>query len=81
VLPFLNDAPNGLKPSFRLGVDPISTSGHKMIGKRAMAPVSATAAAGGGRRVLRQPPRHKEKGPVRAAHPREAFPVAATHGR
>lgn len=32
VLPFLDDAPQGLKPSFRHGVDTISTSGHKMIG-------------------------------------------------
>ena len=32
VLPFLDGVPDGLKPSFGLGVDTISTSGHKMIG-------------------------------------------------
>lgn len=32
VLPFLADAPADLLPSFRHGIDSISTSGHKMIG-------------------------------------------------
>lgn len=32
VLPFLDGVPRGLSPSFRHGVDTISTSGHKMIG-------------------------------------------------
>jgi histidine decarboxylase len=32
VLPFVPQAPFGIQPSFRHGVDSISTSGHKMIG-------------------------------------------------
>jgi histidine decarboxylase len=32
VLPFLDEAPSGLRPSFRHGIDSLSTSGHKMIG-------------------------------------------------
>ena len=32
VVPFLPDAPEAIRPSFRHGVDSISTSGHKMIG-------------------------------------------------
>ncbi len=32
VLPFLADAPDNLRPSFRHGIDSISTSGHKMVG-------------------------------------------------
>jgi histidine decarboxylase len=32
VLPFLDDVPEGLRPSFRHGIDSLSTSGHKMIG-------------------------------------------------
>src|SRR5690606_35251940 len=32
VLPFLDGVSPGLRPSFRHGIDSISTSGHKMIG-------------------------------------------------
>lgn len=32
VLPFLDDAPAAIRPSFRHGIDSLSTSGHKMIG-------------------------------------------------
>jgi len=32
VLPFLDGVSEGIKPSFRHGIDSISTSGHKMIG-------------------------------------------------
>jgi histidine decarboxylase len=32
VIPFLQDAPEGIRPLFDLGIDSISTSGHKMIG-------------------------------------------------
>ncbi len=32
VLPFLEGVPKGLRPSFRHGIDSLSTSGHKMIG-------------------------------------------------
>lgn len=32
VLPFANDVPASIKPSFRHGIDSMSTSGHKMIG-------------------------------------------------
>ena len=32
VIPFLQDAPDGIRPMFDLGFDSISTSGHKMIG-------------------------------------------------
>ena len=32
VLPFADDVPSAIKPSFRHGIDSISTSGHKMIG-------------------------------------------------
>jgi len=32
VLPFVDGLPSGIRPSFRHGVDSISTSGHKMIG-------------------------------------------------
>ncbi len=32
VIPFIDDAPSAIRPSFRHGVDSISTSGHKMIG-------------------------------------------------
>ena len=32
VLPFLQDAPATIQPSFEVGIDSISTSGHKMIG-------------------------------------------------
>jgi histidine decarboxylase len=32
VLPFLEGVPSGLRPSFRHGIDSLSTSGHKMIG-------------------------------------------------
>jgi histidine decarboxylase len=32
VLPFVDDAPAALRPSFRHAIDSISTSGHKMIG-------------------------------------------------
>jgi histidine decarboxylase len=32
VLPFLDNVPSGLRPSFRHGIDSLSTSGHKMIG-------------------------------------------------
>ena len=32
VIPFLVEAEDGIRPSFRHGVDSISTSGHKMIG-------------------------------------------------
>jgi histidine decarboxylase len=32
VLPFLDDVPSDLRPSFRHGIDSLSTSGHKMIG-------------------------------------------------
>ena len=32
VLPFVKEAPIAIKPSFRHGIDSISTSGHKMIG-------------------------------------------------
>jgi histidine decarboxylase len=32
VLPFLDGVPSGLRPSFRHGIDSLSTSGHKMIG-------------------------------------------------
>lgn len=32
VLPFLDRVPDGIKPTFRHGIDSISTSGHKMIG-------------------------------------------------
>ncbi|MER9852045.1 histidine decarboxylase [Mesorhizobium sp. M0106] len=32
VLPFVDDLPSGIRPSFRHGVDSMSTSGHKMIG-------------------------------------------------
>lgn len=32
VLPFLQDAPAAIQPSFEVGIDSISTSGHKMIG-------------------------------------------------
>ncbi len=32
VLPFLDDVPFGIRPSFRHAIDSISTSGHKMIG-------------------------------------------------
>lgn len=32
VLPFLDDVPERLRPTFRHGIDSMSTSGHKMIG-------------------------------------------------
>ena len=32
VIPFLPDAPNGIRPMFDVGIDSVSTSGHKMIG-------------------------------------------------
>ena len=32
VIPFIDEAPEGIRPSFRMAVDSISTSGHKMIG-------------------------------------------------
>jgi histidine decarboxylase len=32
VLPFVEDAPQAIRPSFRHAIDSISTSGHKMIG-------------------------------------------------
>lgn len=32
VLPFLDGVPDGIRPTFRHGIDSISTSGHKMIG-------------------------------------------------
>lgn len=32
VVPFLPDAPDAIRPSFRHGIDSVSTSGHKMIG-------------------------------------------------
>lgn len=32
VIPFLNGAPGAIRPSFEMGIDSISTSGHKMIG-------------------------------------------------
>ncbi len=32
VLPFLDDVPSTIRPSFRQSIDSISTSGHKMIG-------------------------------------------------
>ena len=32
VLPFLVGVPDGIRPTFRHGIDSISTSGHKMIG-------------------------------------------------
>jgi histidine decarboxylase len=32
VIPFLSEAPNAIRPSFRHAIDSISTSGHKMIG-------------------------------------------------
>lgn len=32
VLPFMSDVPFAIQPSFRHGIDSISTSGHKMIG-------------------------------------------------
>jgi histidine decarboxylase len=32
VLPFLREAPQHIRPDFALGIDSISTSGHKMIG-------------------------------------------------
>ena len=32
VLPFVSEAPFAIQPSFRHGIDSISTSGHKMIG-------------------------------------------------
>ena len=32
VIPFLNEAPDAIRPSFRHAIDSISTSGHKMIG-------------------------------------------------
>ena len=32
LLPFLQDAPSAIQPSFEVGIDSISTSGHKMIG-------------------------------------------------
>lgn len=32
VLPFATDVPLGIRPSFRHGIDSVSTSGHKMIG-------------------------------------------------
>jgi histidine decarboxylase len=32
VLPFLDGVPQGLRPTFRHGIDSMSTSGHKMIG-------------------------------------------------
>ena len=32
VIPFLDEAEDGIRPSFRHGIDSISTSGHKMIG-------------------------------------------------
>lgn len=32
VLPFLEGVPQGLRPTFRHGIDSMSTSGHKMIG-------------------------------------------------
>jgi histidine decarboxylase len=32
VLPFLDDVPEPLRPTFRHGIDSLSTSGHKMIG-------------------------------------------------
>ena len=37
VLPFVDDAPATLRPSFRHAIDSISTSGHKMIGTRCRA--------------------------------------------
>ncbi len=32
VVPFLSEAPHSIVPGFRLGIDSVSTSGHKMIG-------------------------------------------------
>lgn len=32
VLPFIGGAPDSIRPTFRLGIDSLSTSGHKMIG-------------------------------------------------
>jgi histidine decarboxylase len=32
VLPFAEDAPPSIRPSFRQGIDSLSTSGHKMVG-------------------------------------------------
>jgi histidine decarboxylase len=32
VIPFLNGAPDAIRPTFEMGIDSISTSGHKMIG-------------------------------------------------
>ena len=32
VIPFLTEAPDAIRPSFRYAIDSISTSGHKMIG-------------------------------------------------
>ncbi|ESX11672.1 hypothetical protein X767_31370 [Mesorhizobium sp. LSJC264A00] len=32
VLPFVDGSPSGIRPSFRHGIDSMSTSGHKMIG-------------------------------------------------
>jgi histidine decarboxylase len=32
VIPFLKGAPDGIRPSFEMAIDSISTSGHKMIG-------------------------------------------------
>ena len=32
VLPFVDGAPAGIRPSFRMPIDSISTSGHKMVG-------------------------------------------------
>jgi histidine decarboxylase len=32
VIPYLDEVPDGLRPSFRLPIDSISVSGHKMIG-------------------------------------------------
>jgi histidine decarboxylase len=32
VIPFLKGAPDGIRPTFEMAIDSISTSGHKMIG-------------------------------------------------
>lgn len=32
VIPFVEDAPAGIRPSFRMGIDSVSASGHKMVG-------------------------------------------------
>jgi len=32
VIPFVGSAPAGIRPSFRMAIDSISTSGHKMVG-------------------------------------------------